>query len=302
MLITLSEALAHAERHDIGLAAVNTPFFEALLAAIDVGERTGTPMILQFAQVHESIVGIEEIGPAMVDMARRSSAPFVVHVDHGMDLDYIRTGLDIGFTSCMIDGSHLPYAENVALTAQAVALAREIGGIGVEGELGVMTGNENGDPSQGISDASLHTDPEQARDFVRRTGVDALACSFGTVHGLYRRRPEIDHALVARLREAAGVPIVMHGGSGLAPEEYRRSIAHGVRKINYYTYAARAAYDAVLPLIQDEDVFLFSNLAREARRAVDRELASFVEILSTPGPSAQQASAPQQVAAEEGRA
>ena len=87
MLITLPQALEHAERHHLALAAVNTPFFESLLATIDVGERTGTPIILQFAQVHESIVGIDEIGPAMVEMARRSSAPFVVHVDHGEDID-----------------------------------------------------------------------------------------------------------------------------------------------------------------------------------------------------------------------
>ncbi|GAA1725708.1 class II fructose-bisphosphate aldolase [Brachybacterium phenoliresistens] len=280
MLITLTEALAHAERHDIAIAAVNTPFFEALLGAIDVCEVTGTPMILQFAQVHEGIVGIEEIGPAMVELARRSSAPFVLHVDHGEDLEYIRKGLEIGFTSCMIDGSHLPYEQNVALTAQTVALAREVGGIGVEAELGVMTGNENGDPSQGIADAALYTDPEQARDFVARTGVDALACSFGTVHGLYRRQPELDHALISRLREATGVPIVMHGGSGLSPEDYRRSIAAGVRKINYYTYAARAAYDAVVPLVEDENVFLFSNLARAARCAVREDLSSFTRILA----------------------
>lgn len=281
MLITLPEALAHAEHRNIGLAAVNTPFFESLLAAIDVGERTGTPIILQFAQVHEGIVGIEEIGPAMVEMARRSSAPFVVHVDHGEDVDYIRKGLDIGFNSCMIDGSLRPYEENLAVTAEVVAMARERGDIGVEGELGVMTGNENGNPSQGVADATLYTDPEQARDFVERTGVDCLASSFGTVHGLYRQKPQIDYDLITRLREATGVPIVMHGGSGLSDEEYRQSISHGVRKINYYTYAARAAYDAVVPLVEDENIFLFSNLAAAARRAVETEVSRFVDVLSS---------------------
>lgn len=279
MLITLDEALEHAERRNVGLAAVNTPFFEALLATIDVGERTGHPIILQFAQVHEGIVGIEEIGPAMVEMARRSSAPFVVHVDHGEDLDYIRTGLDIGFNSCMIDGSLRPYDQNVAVTAEVVAMAHERG-VGVEGELGVMMGNENGDPSQGIADASQYTDPEQAREFVRATGVDALACSFGTVHGLYRQKPKLNYPLIEQLRDATGVPIVMHGGSGLEPEEYHHCITRGVRKINYYTYAARAAYDAVLPLVEDEDVMLFSNLASAARLGVDKNVQEFVDIVS----------------------
>ena len=183
----------------------------------------------------------------------------------------------------MIDGSLHPYEENVRLTAEVVAMARELGDIGVEGELGVMTGNENGDPSQGIADATLYTDPDQARDFVARTGVDCLASSFGTVHGLYRQKPQLDYDLIARLREAAGVPIVMHGGSGLSDEEYRRSISQGVRKINYYTYAARAAYDAVVPLVEDESTFLFSNLAAAARRAVDTEVSRFVDVLTSAG-------------------
>lgn len=279
MLISLQDALAHAEKKNVGLAAVNTPFFEALLATIDVGERTGHPIILQFAQVHEGIVGIEEIGPAMVEMAKRSPAPFVVHVDHGEDIDYIRTGLDIGFNSCMIDGSLRPYDKNVRVTAEVVQMAHERGA-GVEGELGVMMGNENGDPSQGIADASQYTDPEQARRFVEATGVDALACSFGTVHGMYRQKPQLNYPLIEQLRDATGVPIVMHGGSGLDVEEYHRCIARGVRKINYYTYAARAAYEAVLPLIEDEDVILFSNLATAARRGVDQNVQQFVDIVS----------------------
>lgn len=283
MLITLPEALEHAERRNIGLAAVNTPFFESLLATIDVGERLRTPIILQFAQVHEGFVGIEEIGPAMVELARRSEAPFVIHVDHGEDLDYIRKGLEIGFNSCMIDGSLRPYEENVRLTSEVVAMARELEGVGVEAELGVMTGNENGDPSQGVADAALYTDPEQARDFVERTGVDCLASSFGTVHGLYRQKPQIDFELITRLRAESGVPIVMHGGSGLTDDEYRRSIASGVRKINYYTYAAQAAYDAVVPLVEGEDVVFFPPLAVAARQAVETEVSRFVSVLSTTG-------------------
>ena len=219
MIIGLPAALEYAERNGIGLAAINTPFFEGLLGVIDVAERTDVPVILQFAQVHESIVAIEDMGPAMVELARRSSAPFVLHVDHGFDIDYIRKGLDIGFTSAMIDGSKLAYDENVRVTREVVELAAERGA-GVEGEIGVMTGNENGDPDQGVADAALYTDPQAAADFVRATGVTALAASFGTVHGVYRRKPKLNYELITRLREATGVPIVMHGGSGLEPQEY----------------------------------------------------------------------------------
>ena len=276
MIIGLDEALRFAEDNNIGLAAINTPFFEGLLGTIEAAEKVGVPVILQFAQVHEGIVSIEDMGPAMVDLAKRSSAPFVLHVDHGADVDYIRKGLDIGFNSAMIDGSTHDYATNVALTREVVELASERG-IAVEGEIGVMTGNENGDPDQGIADSSLYTDPELAARFVAETGVSCLAASFGTVHGVYRVKPKLDFELISKLREATGVPIVMHGGSGLSTEEYHECIRHGVRKINYYTYLAKASYDAVLPLIDNPDVILFSNLAIAAREGARANAAAFIE-------------------------
>lgn len=282
MIIGLRAALDHAEQHNTALAAVNTPFFEALLATIEVGERLGQPIVLQFAQAHEAICSITDMGPAMVELARRSPAPFVLHVDHGETLDYIRTGLDIGFNSAMIDGSRLPYTDNVRLTSDVVALASDRG-VAVEGEIGVMTGNENGNPDQGLADEELYTDPDIAAQFVRETGLTALAASFGTVHGIYARRPNLNYALIAALRERTGVPIVMHGGSGLSPAEYRACIRNGVRKINYYTYAAKAAYDAVVPLVADPDVILFANLAVAARAAVAENVAGFVRVLSTSG-------------------
>lgn len=279
MLISLNDALAHAEKHNTGLAAVNVPFFEALAATIKVGEASGQPIVLQHAQVHESYSPIEEIGPAIVELARKSRAAFVTHVDHGEDIDYIKKGLDLGFNSCMIDGSLREYEENVRLTAEVVALANERG-VAVEGELGVMTGNENGDPSQGTADETLYTQPEQAKDFVERTGVACLAASFGTVHGLYRQKPNLNFDLITELRKAAGVPLVMHGGSGLSDTEYHESIRRGVRKINYYTYAARAAYEAASSVITDENVFLFTNLAKAARDAVESDVSRFVRTIS----------------------
>ncbi len=219
------------------------------------------------------------IGPAMVELAKRSSAPFVLHVDHAESIDYVRRGLEVGFNSTMIDASALPYEENVRVTREVVEMATGLG-VGVEGEIGMMSGNENGDPSQGIADESLYTDPQQAADFVRETGLTCLAASFGTVHGMYRRKPRLNYQLITELRERTGVPIVMHGGSGLTADEYRNCIGHGVRKINYYTYAAKAAYDAVKPLLADEKIILFSNLAVAARAGVRADLTNFVDILT----------------------
>lgn len=279
MLTSLKTALEFAEAHSCAIAAVNTPTFEALTATVHVAEKHDVPVILAHAQSHEPLSPIEEIGPAMLSVARRSSAPCVVHVDHGVDLDYVATGLKLGFNSVMLDGSTLPYEENVARTREAVQLAARFGA-GVEGELGVMTGNENGDPDQGTADEALYTDPEVARDFVERTGVACLAASFGTVHGLYHRDPHLDFDLVARLRAAAGVPIVMHGGSGLRPEEYRRCIDNGVRKINYYTYSAKAGLDSARRFLDSgTEVFTYTEVTKAATEGIEEDVDRFVSCI-----------------------
>ena len=123
MLIGLRQALDHAERANCGIAAINTPTLELLLGAVKVAERYAVPMVLQHAQVHEPVNAIEDIGPVMVEVARRSSAPLVVHVDHGETIEYVERGFAVGFNSAMFDGSRLPYDDNVAQTRAVVELA-----------------------------------------------------------------------------------------------------------------------------------------------------------------------------------
>ena len=216
----------------------------------------------------------------MLELAKRSSAPLVVHVDHGESFDHIKRGFEIGFNSAMIDGSRLPYDENLRQTKRVVELANEYGH-GVEAELGVMPGREDGvDSSQGVGDTSLYTDPEQAADFVAGTGVTALACSFGTVHGLYKAEPMLNYELISTLRGRTGVPIVMHGGSGLSAAEYRECINRGVRKINYYTYADKAALEAVKQALADDpDTYVLAPVTVAVRRAVESNLHELVRCL-----------------------
>ena len=279
MLIGLREALDYAERNRCGIAAINTPTLELLLGAVKVAERHEVPLIVQHAQVHESVNAIEDIGPVMVELARRSSAPLVVHVDHGEAYDYIERGFAVGFNSAMFDGSRLPYDDNVEQTRAVVRLADERG-FGVEGELGIMPGREDGVESAGVADETLYTRPEDAAAFVRATGVSALACSFGTVHGLYKAEPKINYELIAALRAAAGVPVVMHGGSGLSCEEYRASTDRGVRKITYYTYADKAALEAVRALLVEKpETYVFSDVSAVAQQAIVHDLDTLVRCL-----------------------
>lgn len=280
MLISLKEALAYGEENNCGIAAINTPTFEMLVAAINVAERFDVPLILAHAEVHDPVNSIENIGSAMVALAKRSSAKLVVHVDHGESIEFIKRGFEVGFNSAMYDGSRLPYEENLAITKEAVKLAKQYDA-NVEAELGVMPGREDGkDSTTGIGDRALYTDPQLAADFVSRTGVDALACSFGTVHGLYKAEPKLDYDLIVELRKATGVPIVMHGGSGLATEEYRSCISRGVQKINYYTYADKAALEGVKKFLADEpDTYVMAPVTVAAQEAVERDLSELVKCL-----------------------
>lgn len=279
MLIGLREALNDASSRQSAVAAINVPYFEGLTAVIRAAEHVGVPVILQHAQVHEAVMPLEEIGPAMRALAERSSARFVLHIDHATDLGYIERGFDIGFNSAMFDGSLLPFEENISQTAEVVRAARDRG-FAVEGELGVMTGTEHGDLDHVRVDGKLFTDPAEAKEFVERTEVTALAASFGTVHGLHRGDPKIDYGLLEELHRNVPVPLVMHGGSGLDAEVYRQCARRGVRKINYYSYAAKAAFVAARGEFDGAEESLFPGVAAAARDAVEREVRSFIATLA----------------------
>ena len=177
----------------------------------------------------------------MIERAKQAKVPVCVHLDHGETLNYLVKALNIGFTSVMYDGSALPYEENVANTRLAVRFAHDRGA-SVEAEIGVLGKRELGPGHEKIENQpeQVYTDPDLAARFVADTGIDALACSFGTAHGLYLTKPKLDMGVLERVKQRVNVPIVMHGGSGVSEEDYYKVIARGVRKINYYTYMAKA--------------------------------------------------------------
>ena len=242
MLVTMKSIHKLAEARKIAVGAFNITSLEGIQAVLGAAEETGQPVILQFAPVHESIIPITVIGPIMVLMAENAAVPVAVHLDHGDDFNKLKQALDMGFTSVMYDGSALPFEENAAGTKIAVELAAAYGA-SVEGEIGAMGREEFlsvGEGEENEAEESCYTDPDQAETFVSITGIDALACSFGTVHGLYLKKPSLDLDRISRIRKKVALPIVMHGGSGISDEDFRQCINRGVRKINYYTYLAKA--------------------------------------------------------------
>lgn len=242
MLVTLKNILKIAEAKKCAIGSFNTPNFESVKAVIGAAEELNQPVIIMHAQVHEEmgLCKMDEIAPIMLFMADRASVPVCVHLDHGTDLDYVKKGLDLGFTSVMYDGSTLPDEINFANTSIAVEMAQETGA-SVEAEIGSMGARESG--AEGGE--SIYTTPSAAKKFSEETGIDALACAFGTAHGIYLKEPKLDFARLDEINKITNVPIVMHGGSGVSHEDYRKVISLGVRKINYYTYMAKAGGEAV---------------------------------------------------------
>ena len=273
MLVNLKEILAIAEERKCAVGAFNTPNLECLIAVIDAAEKLGTPVIISHAELHENISPLEKIGPVMVQAAEKAGVPVCVQLDHGETLDYIERSLEIGFTGIMYDGSLLPYEENLMNTKKAVAMARSFNA-GVEAELGAMPSREGVEAASG----PVYTDPAQAEKFCRETGIDALAPSFGTAHGIYKAKPMLDFERVRVISEKTGLPLVMHGGSGVSEDDFRRAIKAGIRKINYYTYMSNAGSRAVRELLAKEDVTFFHDLAFAAQKAMqaDAEKAMIV--------------------------
>lgn len=242
MLVTLKNILKIAESKKCAIGSFNTPNFESLKAVIGAAEELNQPVIIMHAQIHEEmgLCKMDEIAPIMLFMADRARVPVCVHLDHGTDLDYVKKGLDLGFTSVMYDGSALPDEINFANTSIAVEMAQETGA-SVEAEIGSMGARESG--AEGGE--SIYATPSAAKKFSEETGIDALACAFGTAHGIYLKEPKLDFARLDEINKITNVPIVMHGGSGVSHEDYRKVISLGVRKINYYTYMAKAGAEAV---------------------------------------------------------
>ena len=262
MLVNLKEILSYAEKNQCAIGAFNTPNFECIMAVLQNAETYQIPVIISHAQVHESIMYLETIGPIMVLCAERSTVPVCVHLDHGESLDYIEKALESGFTSVMYDGSKLAFEKNVENTLRVVKMARKYGA-GIEAEIGVMASGAGS--SEGIEgEKGIYTEPDIAKKFVEMTNVDALAASFGTAHGIYAEKPRLDFQRIESIKELTKTPLVMHGGSGLTREDYITAIEKGIRKINYYTYMSGAAVSAVKKLLNEQRDVLFHDVALTA--------------------------------------
>lgn len=250
-LIAMKELIGHAHARQYAVGAYQVVDSSFISAVIGAAEAEHAPVILSFAEAHGVHYDLPALLMAARSAAQRSSMPVALLFDHARAIDTIETAIRLGFQGVMADFSGLPFAENVSATRGVVDLAHAHG-VTVEGELGYVPGL-SGDEALRHPGQMRLTAPVEAADYVAATGVDYLAVAVGTVHGHLSGEPQLDLNRLTGIATAVRVPLVVHGGSGLADEEYRGLIARGVAKINYFTALSDVASAAMANALADID-------------------------------------------------
>lgn len=242
MLVNMRDLLADAEKGNYAVGSFSVANMEMVLGAVQAAEELNAPIILQIAEVRLKQSPLEIIGPLMVAAAKSAKVPVAVHFDHGKTLKKINQALEIGFTSVMFDGSHLPLDENIAMTNRVIESAKKYDAA-VEAEIGCVGGSEDGSEDIAIN----CTKPEDAVKFERETGVDALAVAIGNAHGNYKATPKLRFDILETVDKMTKTPLVLHGGTGISPDDFVRCSKTGIKKINIAT----ATFDSVENSVRD---------------------------------------------------
>lgn len=281
MLVNLKEILKIAEAEKNAIGMFNATGFDSLQAVVGAAEELNQPVIIAHAEVHNVYNDISMVGPAMVAVAKNAKVPVCVHLDHGTSLDMVYKALRLGFTSVMMDASALPYEENLSLTKR-IAEAAHAMNVSVEAELGRLVTGEagSGEEMQNAKAEDFYTRPDEAEAFCCATGIDALAIAFGTAHGFYTAQPKLDFEVVKNCAEATGLPLVMHGGSGVSDEGFRKAIENGIRKINYYSYMSKAGYTAAKGVIEAGKTNYLHDVEYAAMQAMKEDVKKAIKVFS----------------------
>jgi fructose-bisphosphate aldolase, class II len=280
-LINTIDLLKHAEKHTYAVGAFNIINLEFLNAILSAAEAEKAPVICNIAEVHFPFIDIEQIAPVVQNMANKVCVPVVLNLDHGLTMKAVVQALRCGFSSIMFDGSTKPLEQNIADTRRVVEMAHPVG-VSVEGELGCIPGAEGGS-RDATAKSEFFTNPDDAERFVDETGVDALALSCGNVHGFYRGAPELDFALIENIRGRTGVPLVLHGGSGISDDDFRRAVSCGVRKINIYTDMSAAAIERLSAVLAENSGLMIPDIMAEMKDAVAQVVHERIRVFGGSG-------------------
>ena len=246
MLVTMNEVLQDAKKGHYAVGLFNAVTLELAQGIIAAAEETGSPVIFGTAEVLLPYNSLEDLAMILIPMAKRAKVPVVVHLDHGLHKETCLKALKLGFSSIMYDCSTESYEVNCERVREMTEIAHSYGA-SIEGEIGHVGGAEGAETAQQQADASkFYTTPQEAKDFVDRTSVDALAIAVGTAHGAYKLPPKLDFDRIRTIARTVPTPLVLHGGSGLTDEDFRKAIEAGISKVNIFTDINIAAVESAM--------------------------------------------------------
>jgi len=284
-LVDMKDMLQHAYDHGYAVGAFDLVSLDFLQGILSAAERARAPVILSLAESHYGYFDFELIMPAVEAAAKRASVPVAIHLDHGSSPESAVHAIKFGCNGVMVDASHTDFGENVRITRQVVETAHACG-ITVEGELGYVPGVEGEDAERHPGEVA-YTTLAEARAYVERTGVDCLAVSIGTVHGHMKGKPKLDYQRLKQINETLGLPLVIHGGSGLSDNQFRRLITNGIAKINYYTALADAAGDSIRANARADRAGSYTCLMKGVQDAVSTEVENRMRLWGSAGRAAE---------------
>ena len=283
MLVNMNEILRPAKQGKYAVGLFNAVNLELARGIINAAESTRSPVIMGTAEIVLPYGPLEEVSYYLIPMAKKASVPVVVHLDHGLTYDTCVKALELGFSSVMYDCSTDSYEENVRKVKEMADLAHSYGAT-IEGELGHVGDNEgSAEGSDHLEDPSkFFTDPKLAKDFVEKTGVDALAIAVGNAHGAYKLPPKLDFERIRTIANTVDVPLVLHGGSGLTDNDFRKAIREGISKVNIFTDINVAAVEAEFKKFSSMEKGLI-DLIPAAVEAVKQESMKKMKLFSSDG-------------------
>lgn len=281
MLVTLNEVLKPAKREKYAVGLFNAVNMELARGIIAAAEKTQSPVIMGTAEVLFPYGPLEEVSYYLLPMAKKANVPVVIHLDHGLRKETCLKALELGFTSIMYDCSTDDYDTNVAKVKEMAEIAHSYGAT-IEGELGHVGDNEGSAEGDSILEdpSKYFTDPKVAKDYVEKTKVDALAIAVGNAHGAYKLPPKLDFERIKTISKIVDVPLVLHGGSGLTDDDFRKAIEYGISKVNIFTDINVAAVKAEFSRFTDINKGII-DLIPAAVEAVKNETISKMELFSS---------------------
>ncbi len=283
MLVNMNEVLRPAKQGKYAVGLFNAVNLELARGIIAAAESTRSPVIMGTAEVLLPYGPLDEVSYYLIPMAKKASVPVVVHLDHGLTYDTCIKALKLGFSSIMYDCSTDTYEENVRKVKEMADIAHSYGAT-IEGELGHVGDNEgSAEGSDHLADPSaFFTDPKLAKDFVDKTGVDALAIAVGNAHGAYKLPPKLDFERIRTIAKTVDVPLVLHGGSGLSDNDFKQAIHDGISKVNIFTDINVAAVEAEFKKFSTMDKGII-DLIPAAVEAVKQATAAKMELFGSVG-------------------